>query len=149
MNGIQYRDDWNKIAQLADVNKLSYLFVRNILLSLNEYAFYQVEEYPLLENKALKILQTRSFATQNKQLSIGQLQALDQIVESIVLNPALGKQMQSELKDIQVLEFSLLGKDALFAYQFKSDKVILHTLNIYQWFSRLGNAVLKIALKVL
>ncbi|OIP99213.1 MAG: addiction module toxin RelE [Zetaproteobacteria bacterium CG2_30_46_52] len=78
----------------------------------------------------MQILQTPRFAKQLKKLKGNQKAALDEAVRTVAENPLLGIQKRGDLSFLRVYKFKMLQQEALLAYSYEDDKLIITLLAI-------------------
>jgi mRNA-degrading endonuclease RelE of RelBE toxin-antitoxin system len=78
----------------------------------------------------MQVLQTPRFAKQLKKLKTNQKDALDEAIKSIINNPLLGAQKHGDLNYLRVFKFSMLKQQALLAYSYDDEKIIIKLLSI-------------------
>ena len=78
----------------------------------------------------MNIQQTPRFAKQVKKLKANQKQALDTAVKLVAGNPTLGTQKRGDLSFLRVYKFKMLEQQALLAYSYDDEKIIITLLAV-------------------
>jgi len=78
----------------------------------------------------MQVLQTPRFAKQLKKLKANQKTALDKAVKVIISNPVIGIQKRGDLSFLRVYKFKMLKQEALLAYSYEDEKLIITLLAI-------------------
>ena len=78
----------------------------------------------------MNIQQTPRFAKQVKKLKTNQKQALDAAVKLVADNPTLGTQKRGDLSFLRVYKFKMLEQQALLAYSYDDEKIIITLLAV-------------------
>ncbi|MDX8381418.1 MAG: type II toxin-antitoxin system RelE/ParE family toxin [Ghiorsea sp.] len=78
----------------------------------------------------MQVLQTPRFAKQLKKLKANQKKVLDKAVKVIISNPVIGVQKRGDLSFLRVYKFKMLKQEALLAYSYEDEKLIINLLAI-------------------
>jgi len=78
----------------------------------------------------MQVLQTPGFSKQLKKLKRNQKEALDKAVKAVVENPLIGIQKQGDLHYLRVYKFTMLRQQALLAYSYDDEKIIVTLLGV-------------------
>jgi len=78
----------------------------------------------------MQLLQTPKFSKQLKKLQGNQKRELDKAVRAVADNPLLGEQKRGDLRYLRVYKFTMMKQQALLAYSFDDERVIITLLAI-------------------
>ena len=88
--------------------------------------------------RAMEILQTRSFKNSVKKLHKQQLKDLEKAIRGIMQDPLVGEMKKGDLSGVRVYKFKMVNQLTLLAYQFEEDvlQLILLALGSHENFYR-------------
>ena len=84
----------------------------------------------------MNVGQTTPFRKAAKKLNRNQKQDLDQVVQAIVNDPAIGEMKTGDLSGVSVYKFKMNKQLALLAYQFQEEAITLLALGSHENFYR-------------
>ncbi len=76
----------------------------------------------------MEVLQTTSFRKTVKKLHPNQKTDLDNAIKAVMKNPSIGQAKIGDLNGVLVLKFKMVKQQALLAYSFEADKIVLTLL---------------------
>jgi mRNA-degrading endonuclease RelE of RelBE toxin-antitoxin system len=82
------------------------------------------------------VRQTNAFLRAYKKLKRNQMDAVDQAVEDIVCDPAIGEAKKADLSGIYVYKFDWLNQLFLLAYEYDQDNRVLLLVGTHENFYR-------------
>jgi len=78
----------------------------------------------------IQALQTPRFSKQLKKLKPNQKKYLDDAIKVVVDDPLIGIQKRGDLNYLRIYKFSMLKQQALLAYSYDEERVIIKLLGI-------------------
>ena len=83
------------------------------------------------------VQQTKLFTHQKKNLHPNQIKRLDEVVETILLEPKIGEQKRGDLSFVRIYKFKIISQQYLLAYQLiEPEIIILLSLGTHENFYR-------------
>ncbi len=84
----------------------------------------------------MKVKQTPFFSKIKKKLHSNQISDLDNAIKKIIQNPEIGEQKKGDLNPVFVYKFKMNKQEALLAYTFQNDFLILLAIGASENFYR-------------